>query len=59
MSNEFIIRTVLEVILVILLIVGLIREKRMIRYEQQIHYRLSELVNQFRDTLAYLCGKHK
>lgn len=59
MSMEFIVRTILEVILVLLLIAGLIREKKLIKYERQIHYRLVELVNQFRDALAYLCGKHK
>lgn len=59
MSMEFIIRTILEVILVLLLIAGLIREKKLIKYERQINYRLGKLVNQFRDATAYLCGKHK
>ena len=59
MNTEFIVRTILEIVLVLLLIIGLIREKKLIKYEYQIHHRLGKLVNQFRDTIVYLCGKHK
>ena len=40
MSIEFIIVTTLESLLVIFLMIGLIREKKLIRYEMQIHHRL-------------------
>lgn len=59
MSIKFIIITILESMLVIFLIIGFIREKKLIKYERQISYRLGRLVNQFRDAIVYLCGKHK
>ena len=44
MSMEFIIRTVLESLLVILLIIGFIRERKLINYEIMIHQRLIQVV---------------
>ena len=54
MSMEFIIRTVLECLLVILLIIGLIREKKLIKYEMQIHNRIKEFVKHCREILDQL-----
>lgn len=48
MNTEFIARTILAIVLVLLLIIGLIREKRMIRYEQQIHFNnIAEIADKF------------
>lgn len=58
MSMEFIIRTVLESLLVILLIIGFIREKKLIKYEMQIHNRLKELVKHCREILDQLHSNH-
>ena len=58
MSMEFIIRTVLESLLVILLIIGFIREKKLIKYEMQIHNRLKEIVKHFREILDQLHINH-
>ena len=58
MSMEFIIRTVLESLLVILLIIGFIREKKLIKYEMQIHNRLKELVKHCREILDKLHVNH-
>ena len=58
MSMEFIIRTVLESLLVILLIIGFIREKKLIKYEMQIHNRLNELVKHCREILDQLHINH-
>ena len=58
MSTEFIIRTVLEFLLVILLIIGFIREKKLIKYEMQIHNRLKELVKHCREILDRLHINH-
>ena len=58
MSTEFIIRTVLEFLLVILLIIGFIREKKLIKYEMQIHNRIKELVKHFREILDQLHSNH-
>ena len=58
MSMEFIIRTVLESLLVILLIIGFIREKKLIKYEMQIHNRIKELVKHFREILDQLHINH-
>ena len=51
MSMEFIIRTVLESLLVIFLIIGFIREKKLIKYEMQIHNRIKELIKHCREIL--------
>ena len=58
MSTEFIIRTVLEFLLVILLIIGFIREKKLIKYEMQIHNRLKDLVKHCRKILDQLHINH-
>ena len=58
MSMEFIIRTVLESLLVILLIIGFIREKKLIKYEMQIHNRLKELIKHCREILDQLYINH-
>ena len=44
MSMEFIIRTVLESLLDILLIIGFIHERKLINYEIMIHQRLIQVV---------------
>lgn len=58
MSMEFIIRTVLESLLVIFLIIGFIHEKKLIKYETQIHNRLKELVKHCREILDQLHINH-
>lgn len=58
MSTEFIVITTLEWLLVILLIIGLIREKKLIKYEMQIHNRLKELVKHCREILDQLHSNH-
>lgn len=54
MSMEFIIRTVLEFLLVILLIAGFVREGRIIRYELEIHRRLKDIAMQCREIVTQL-----
>ena len=54
MSIKFIIITIIECLLVIFLIIGLIREKKLIKYETQIHNRLKELVKHCREILDKL-----
>ena len=51
MSIKFIIITILELLMVILLIIGLIREKKLIKYEMQIHNRIKDLVKHCREIL--------
>jgi hypothetical protein len=58
MSIKFIIITTLECLLVIFLIVGLICEKKLIKYEMQIHNRLKELVKNCREILDQLHSNH-
>ena len=58
MSIKFIIITILECLLVILLIIGLIREKKLIKYEMQIHNRIKELVKHCREILDQLHINH-
>ena len=58
MSMEFIIRTVLESLLVIFLIIGFINEKKLIKYETQIYNRLKELVKHCREILDQLHINH-
>lgn len=58
MSMEFIIRTVLESLLVILLIIGLVYERKLISYEIQIHYRLKELIKYCREILGQFYINH-
>ena len=52
MSMEFIIRTVLESLLVILLIIGFIRERKLINYEIMIHQRLIQVVKYCQEILS-------
>ena len=52
MSMEFIIRTVLESLLVILLIIGFIRERKLIHYEIMIHQRLIQVVKYCQEILS-------
>ena len=52
MSMEFIIRTVLESMLVILLIIGFIRERKLINYEIMIHQRLIQVVKYCQEILS-------
>ena len=52
MSTEFIIRTVLESLLVILLIIGFIRERKLINYEIMIHPRLIQVVKYCQEILS-------
>ena len=52
MSMEFIIRTVLECLLVILLIIGFIRERKLINYEIMIHQRLIQVVKYCQEILS-------
>ena len=54
MSMEFIIRTVLESLLVILLIIGFIRERKLINYEIMIHQRLIQVVKYCQEILSKL-----
>lgn len=58
MSTEFIIRTVLESLLVILLIIGFINEKKLIKYETQIYNRLKELLKHCREILDNIHINH-
>ena len=52
MNMEFIIRTVLESLLVILLIIGFIRERKLINYEIMIHQRLIQVVKYCQEILS-------
>lgn len=52
MSMEFIIRTILESLLVILLIIGFIRERKLINYEIMIHQRLIQVVKYCQEILS-------
>ena len=58
MSMEFIIRTVLESLLVIFLIIGFIREKKLIKYETKIHNHIKDLVKHCREILDQLHINH-
>ena len=52
MSMKFIIRTVLESLLVILIIIGFIRERKLINYEIMIHQRLIQVVKYCQEILS-------
>lgn len=44
--------------MVILLIIGLIREKKLIKYEMQIHNRIKDLVKHCREILDQIHINH-